>query len=347
MVAADLYRLAFSAVIPLSLVLGFFQPVLLFGVVFMMGIGHTIGYPNLTALLGEVVPLEERPWVNGMLEMCMQFGLMAGAALCGLLYPMGGIGLIFLLDTATFLLSALLFLTMPAGEGGDAVPLEVSLAVDGSFAEGWNYLRSHPALMLYGVGALLPWVATMSFNTVLPGLVLTQLGGSSIEVGILDASYSVGGVLAGIAGALAMRYLGVPGSIYVILGLGLAGIAGLLEVSRLTSALVCTLAFGLGNSGFRVIHRTFVLLKVPNHVLGRILSLFAWGGLSASAIGMVLTGRFMDWFGVPSGVVILAVIQVTALTVMLGLGWKGFFRTPHSEPEAPGASKSSSLPQGL
>lgn len=347
LVAADLYRLVLVGSIPLALATDLFGSGLLFAVIFLLGFGHTVGYPALTALLGEVTPLEERPWVNGMLEICMQVGMMGGAALSGVLYSLGGVGLIYLLDGLTFLISAILFGTMPAWSGSQPPVVEEGEFL-GSFAEGWDYLLGRPLLMLYGFAALLPWVATMSFNTVLPGLVLAQLGGSSIEVGILDAGYSVGGVAAGILGAVALRSLGARWSMKLSLALGLLGIATLLLVSKLTSALLAALAFGLGNSSFRVVHRTFVLQRVPNHVLGRVLSLFAWAGLSGSAIGMVVAGRCMDWWGEVSGVGVLAVAQLLSLSILLVLGWRGFFappgaRTPHPD-QAGGASLDEGLP---
>ena len=332
MIGADLYRLLLGAVVPVALWAGVFTPGHLFVVVFLMGFGHTVGYPNLSAMVGEIAPIEERPWVNGLIEVCMQVGMMGGAAFSGLLYRQGGIGLVYLVDMATFLISALLFYTMPF-EPRDQDRALPGPAEESDFAAGWRYLWERPLLMVYGLAATLPWVATMAFNTVLPGLVYRRLHGGSLEVGILDAAYALGGVLAGLAGGVAMRGLGVRVGMLLTLTLGGVCMLQLTAVEGVAPAFPLALGFGLGNSSFRVIHRTFVLHKVPNRVLGRVLSFYAWAGISGSALGMLLAGRAMDTYGEAAGIRVLALAQGCALLFVAGLGARGFFMTEARRPE--------------
>lgn len=331
-VGADLYRVVLAAVVPVSIALGRFTPGVLFLVVFLMGFGHTVGFPNLSALVAQIVPIDERPAMSGLVETSMQVGMMGGAALSGLLYHSGGIGLVYTVDVASFLVSAVLFSRMhfePLEDGRtvDAQP------GDSEFAAGWRYLRERPLLVVYGVAITLPWVATMCLNTVLPGLVRARLAGGPVEVGVIDAAYSLGGVVAGVAGGVGARALGVPLGMAVALSLGAAGILGLGQIESLSPALPLALAFGLGNSAFRVIHRTFVLYEVPNQVLGRVLSLFAWAGISGAAIGMLLTGRAMDLWGERAGLTILAGVQLTGLFLLGYLRWRGFLETPWGREE--------------
>ena len=327
MVGADLYRVLLAGVVPASIVLGRFTPGVLFLVVFLMGFGHTIGFPNLSALVAQIVPMDERPAMNGLVETSMQVGMMGGAALSGLLYHHGGIGLVYTVDLATFLISAVLFARMQFEPVDDGRRVDTEPG-DSDFAAGWRYLRDRPLLVVYGVAITLPWVATMCLNTVLPGLVRARLAGGPVEVGIIDAAYSLGGVVAGIAGGVAARAVGVPVGMGLALGLGVVGILGMGAATKLLPVLPLALGFGLGNSAFRVIHRTFVLHEVPNQVLGRVLSFFAWAGISGAAIGMLLTGRAMDLWGERAGLAILAGAQLTGLFLLGYLRWKGFLHTP-------------------
>jgi MFS family permease len=326
-VGADLYRVFLAGVVPASIVLGRFSPGVLFLVVFLMGFGHTVGFPNLSAMVAQIVPIDERPAMNGLIETSMQVGMMGGAALSGLLYDQGGIGLVYTVDLATFVVSALLFSRMDFEPLDDGREVD-SLPGDSEFAAGWRYLRERPLLMVYGVAITLPWVATMSLNTVLPGLVRARMAGGPVEVGVLDAAYSLGGVVAGVLGGMAARSMGVPLGMGLALGLGVLAIGSLGAVSRLAPALPLAMAFGLGNSAFRVIHRTFVLHEVPNRVLGRVLSFFAWAGISGAAIGMLLTGRAMDHWGERAGLAVLVGAQATGLFLVGYLRWRGFLRTP-------------------
>lgn len=322
MIGADSYRMLLALVVPLAFFTGVFEPWVLYTVVFLMGFGHTVGYPNLSAMIPEIVPESKRHWVNGVSETCMQVGMMSGAALSGWIYRAGGVQLVYLVDAGTYLFSALAFWTMPAFASRTRPRMT---SASEAFREGYLYLKQNREVAVYGVAITLPWVATMAFNTVLPGYVNRVLHYDSLGVGLIDAAYSCGGILAGFFGGWMYSRFGPSRSMLATLTLSFLAVVTLAPQSGIGPVVPLAFLFGFGNSCFRVQHRTFVQRKVPDYVLGRVLSFFAWAGISFSAIGMLSVGRSMDVFGERSGIYFLGLFQIVGLGLVYVLDRDGFF----------------------
>jgi hypothetical protein len=92
-----------------------FSVALLYGVALVQGTITIFQSPASEATLSLMIPAEKRDRINGLRQMLFPFAGIVAPALTGLLYATGGIGAVFAVDLATFVIaaSALLFMQIP------------------------------------------------------------------------------------------------------------------------------------------------------------------------------------------------------------------------------------------
>ena len=115
----------------------------LYVLTFLVGIGHSIFWPSITALLQEVIRRDQLAAASGLVEVTWQAGSLTGAALGGPILVRFGLGTAFAIDAATYAISALALLALHHRPAPAEGPHESGLAMARA---GLTYLRRHPAL---------------------------------------------------------------------------------------------------------------------------------------------------------------------------------------------------------
>lgn len=241
-----------------------------------------------------------------------------GPPLGGVLFALA-IGLPFALDSMTFLVAAALIASLggsfrPAGDGTTTERRSLRAEV----ADGVRWLRGHRLLrtlaLLLGVlnGANLMGMATLVL------LAQDELGVSERAFGLFLAGMAVGSVVGGLLGPRIARRLGASRSLRLTAFVdGLAPIAVGLTSSPVVAAAALSVAGGFGTV-WNVITVSLRQQLVPDHLLGRVNSVYRFLGWGMMPIGALAGGFLADAFGLRVPWLVAGGLVLTALA----LAWR-------------------------
>jgi MFS family permease len=288
-------------------------------------------YPARNAILPDIVSGRELGSANALSGATWSAMLAIGAALGGLVAGSWGIYPSFVVDSASFLISASFIARVryPAVPGleGRGGGVRASLQ---QYANGLRYLRRNldtfaVATLKGAMGLVISGALQVSEVTIAEQVFAIGQGGST-SIGLL---YAAGGVGAGLGPIIARRLVGDREAglrAALLTGFLLAGI-GLAIASSLVSLPVVLLAIlieALGTGAIWVLSTQLLLQMVPGGVRGRVFSVeFAMSTL-ATAIGSATAGWALDATALGIGGLLRAMAVATLVPAALWGGWLAF-----------------------
>ncbi|SCG16900.1 Predicted arabinose efflux permease, MFS family [Micromonospora echinofusca] len=214
---------------------------------------------------------------------------LAGAPLGGALYALVGFDGLVLIDSATYLLSAVLIFGMGrlrvADNGRQPDTSSWLAAFWEQVREGLAFLFRHSVLRATLIVSSLFLSANAALNVLLVPYVLDVLGGDAGDVGVLMAA--LGG------GFLASAYVGNVLSRSGLLRLSFTGclaaitlcFAGLFLIHHFVAALVFIALAGLPGGALLMLVQVQVQRQTPDRQLGRVGSAFSAAEMAATVVG--------------------------------------------------------------
>ncbi len=300
---------------------------------FGLGLAMAFSIPSSTSLLPHVVPPERLQAANGMLLGLRQLTMFAGPLLAGgLIAAFGegraervsdsrGLGTAFLLDAASFALSAFtlsrvrtLALTNPTGaSAGQAVWDSVKQGLRWC----WNDRDLRTCFLYWSAVALL---ISGPIQVALPVLASHLPGASAAGFGLLMGAHGAGTllgmVMASARPSMRARNLGttlllvdgVVGLLFIPMGL----------ITALWQGAGLLLAIGMLSGFMHVAVFTWIQRRVPPAMLGRAMSIFMFIFMGLAPISAAVTGWLMrgaqlaQVFAVSGGCLVVAVLVALA-----------------------------------
>jgi MFS family permease len=335
MIATDLARAAVIATIPLLAAMDQLSVGWVYVVAFLSAT-LTIAFDAAEfAAIPSLVPSDDLVTANGRVQASYSAAQIAGPLLAGLLITLAPIQQVLWVDAASFLVSAgtlVLIRTAfnaawPEGEQRRAIRREV--------VEGLRYVLGHP--ILRNISAMMALINLVSASVYAQLVVFAkrQLDASDSQVALLYAAGSAGVVLLSLAAGPVRRRL----------SFSLAALGALVVDGLLTMVLAGTrwywAALGLwaAISGlgifFNINTASLRQQIVPNHLLGRVMSIAGVLAWSAIPVGALAGGWAVERTGSVALVygVIGALVAVLALAFSFGpLGHADRY-LPASQPE--------------
>jgi MFS family permease len=296
--------------------------------VVVYGLGQALFQPAFTAIVPEVVPREELLQANALRELMEPLGMrFLGPALGGALIALFGVGTAFLVDAATFAVSALVVLGIrrrppPRPERG-------SMWRD--LSEGYAYVRAHAWLWGTLVGAALFLLITYGpFEVLLPYIIRNDLDGDAATFGTVLACGGAGSIL----GALVLSRTGLPRrkvtlmwsawTVGIVLDIGFA-IAG----AAWQMCAIAFISFGLGTVGM-IVWNTLMTTLVPPEMLGRVSSFDWFVSIGLTPLSFAITGPIAELLGARTTLAVAGVLG----TATAGFLFLPGMRDPEREPLA-------------
>ncbi|MGC5334052.1 MFS transporter [Micromonospora sp. DT62] len=214
---------------------------------------------------------------------------LAGAPLGGALYALVGFDGLVLIDSATYLLSAVLIFGMGplrvADNGREPDTSSWLAAFWEQVREGLAFLFRHSVLRATLLVSSLFLSANAALNVLLVPYVLDVLGGDAGDVGVLMAALG-GGFL---ASAYAGNVLSRSGLLWLSFTGCLAAItlcfAGLFLIHHFVAALVFIALAGLPGGALLMLVQVQVQRQTPDRQLGRVGSAFSAAEMAATVVG--------------------------------------------------------------
>ena len=317
MIATDLARAAVIATIPLLAAVDALTVGWVYAVAFASAT-LTIAFDAAEfAAIPSLVPSDDDlVAANGRVQASYSAAQIAGPLLAGLLVTVAPVQQVLWVDAASFLLSAgaLLLIGTAFNAPRDTEPRR---AIRQEVAEGLRYVLGHPVLR--NISAMMALINLVG-ATVYAQLVVFakhQLDASDSRVALLFSAGSVGVVVLSLAAGPLRRRLS-----FSVAALGALFLDGLLTVAlAATSGYWVAVALWAAISGLGVFFNiNTVSLRqqiVPNHLLGRVISIAGVLAWSAIPLGALAGG----WAVERTGSVALVYGVIGALVALLALAF--------------------------
>ncbi len=322
MIAVDLLRTLMILLIPLLYMIGALTLDRLYILVFINAIVSTIFGPALASAVPLIAPKDRLTAANALMQTTTNVGLLVGPAISGIGIALIGAQNVLYVDAATFLLSA--FCLMP-------IRMHETLDLAGK-GKGWTEGVAHDLLagfrfvfveqktvMLLMLTATLYSVGVSAFVFLLPVFAKDVLAVGPVELGWLWSSLGVGMLMASL-GLASIRQGDVSRRLRIISGaLAVGGCAvGLLGFLQAPLAAGAVLAvIGGSTAMFTPLVWTMLQELTPTHLLGRVFTSFATGGMASSMAGMAGFGWAADTIGPAAS---LGGISLILLTTAIAAG---------------------------
>jgi MFS family permease len=253
--------------------------------------------PGRHALTFQMVGREELPNAVALNASLFNASRVVGPAAAGVIIAAFGVGVCFALNTVSFL-AVLTSLALMRKE--ELVPLdrpERHPPWITSIREGLGYAKRSPRVRL--VLAMTTVVSTVGFNfhVLVPVLASDTLNAGPRTFGILSAAFGAGAL----AGALLAAAIGRASWKGLIAGVGGFSVS-LLALAPLDTVVACTVllfvvgvCFTLWTSN----SQSLLQLAAPDHLRGRVLSLWLFAFAGLAPLGGLLAGWLSDVGGTP------------------------------------------------
>lgn len=187
LIAADVFRGATLATIPIAYQLGQLSMPVLYGFAVALGVGGVVYNSSYPSFFVRLVPKTQFIAANSVLSTTMSIAALAGPASAGLLIQAISAPNALIVDAATFLLSAMAILTVRAQTGRaadghvDAPAVEPYLL---RLRSGLSYLRGHAYLRASLMASTMMNIAGFAIQAVLILYAVRHLHMSAGQIGI-------------------------------------------------------------------------------------------------------------------------------------------------------------------
>ena len=309
LVASDLAR----AVLVLGLVFARDLPTI-YVLVFFMGLARTIFNPAVRAAFPSVVGAGDLTRANALIGGTFSVSETVGPALGGLLVATTGVEAAFVLDAATYLISAALLSLVPMSRPRRE---EEDAGFGEDLRSGFAYLASSRVPLAIVLGAFLT-VLTVNF-TIPAEIFLARRtfdagnAGYGLLVGLYGGGMVLGSVLMVALGdrvkLLPLYFIAVFSMALALVGTGLA--------PTFTLALGALMVVGLANGIENVTTDTILQNMVPDAFLGRVFSVRFLGFSVGEILAYGMGGAIVDTSGAPFVYLLAGVATAAAGLIIL------------------------------
>jgi MFS family permease len=247
----------------------------------------TFDQPARQALIPAMVPREQLPQAIALLNPSRELAILVGPALAGVLIAVGGPGLVYALDAATYavLVVVLAMIRIERVSGGGE-----RRSVIASIVEGAAYVRSRPLIYTL-MGLDLSATVFSAYRVLLPALALDILHVGPQGYGLLSSAPSAGALLATYT---IFRVVGKSRRLgrVLLVSLALYGVSAILlaQAPVFGLALLAALLLGAFDAMATTIRHAAVQIETPDELRGRVSAFYQMSSRGGPAIGDVVVG---------------------------------------------------------
>jgi MFS family permease len=282
----------------------------IYALAFGLALGGVFHGPVSQSLVPAVVPERILGRANALTWSSVQSSHVLGAALGGAAIALVGASGAFLLNAATFLLSALLLLRVP--EPTDAGSTKRTTRLRSEARHGLEFIRGDRFIVQLMVVQLLAVLSVGGTGALLVVLARRQLGVDEADFGLLVAAIGVGAVIGPLLFGRLVDRIDSPVLVFIpYLVRGLID-AALAFVTGLWVPITLLLLYGINTSTGGVAYTTLLQRRVPADLRGRVFSAFNVVWQAGRLASLALAGILADVVSVQAVYVIAGVLLVLA-----------------------------------
>jgi MFS family permease len=319
LIVSDLGRAVALAAIPAAVLWGGLRMWLLLLVSFVVGSFGTVFSVAYQSFLPSVVPRKSLVEGNSKLQTTAAVAQVAGPGLGGALVQLFTAPLVILIDSVSFLISAILLATMRVDEALPASSRGTTRrhGILHELSVGWKQLYKHPLLRaISGSSAILAFFFGVQ-QTVFVLYLVQALHLEAFMIGAILAVGSIGGIVgAMVAGVLSSRHLGstlIVALLVNAIGAVLLGLAS--GVAAIAVLIVGQVLIGVSFPLYFINQTSLRQAIAPPEYLGRITAAFAMTSWGIVPVGALVGGV------VPSLVGLQATLVIGGVGKLFAVGW--------------------------
>ncbi len=286
----------------------------------LLGAVNAIDMPTRQAFAVEMVGREDITNVVGLNSAVFNASRIVGPAIAGVLIGAFDISIAFLVNGISYVAAIAAYLVMRDSEMRE-VPVTVRPtsvgAVMENVAEGARYVRQTPIVLLAVAVVGLAATFGMNFQVLIPPLADSILNVGPSGFGFLMAASGIGSTIAALAVAF-QRTVGPGPIVYGAIALGLGSIVLAVSTSFALSLLAMFIS-GAGALAMAVTANTTIQMSVPDHLRGRVMSVYTTVFAGSVPAGGLLMGWLASAWSVPGALMVGAL--VTLAIGLASLGW--------------------------
>ncbi len=302
MMTSDLLRAAVQATLAVLLLTGTAHVWELGAGAAFYGIAQAFFGPASTGLLPETVDTEQIQAANSLMSFGEEFSRVGGPAIAGVLVAAFGPGLVFAVDAASFLVSAISLVKLKLGRR--KIPARRSLRSD--LATGWREMKVRPWYWLTLIAHALWNFAIPALWVLGPVIATRHLGGPS-DWGAIVACWAVGSVTGGL---VSLRVKLRRPLVAANLALALTALP-VLALAQPQPTWVVGIAAAVGGVGLVFLNTVWISTMqqlIPDEVRSRV-DAYDWLiSLAVMPIGFAVIGPAASRFGTTAAMVGAAVL---------------------------------------
>ncbi len=310
-IAADVGRAMIVAILPFvlprSIPLGF---VLLI----VMNFGTVFFRTAVFALIPSVVPREDLATANALFQTTQRIAEIVGGVLGGVIVAVAGYHLVFYLDAASFLISAVCVAMIPiAWRAGLGTARARELTVE--IREGLEYIWHTPLHRVMGLLAIAGYM-TLAFDALMSPMVIKTAGLSVVAYGVINSMLGAGKLFtAATLTGTGWQWANVP---FVVAMFLLTSLAVILFGATAFYPMLLAAAFlyGAGNIASNIANATLSLGNVPSALAGRLMASRQVFIAATTLAGMLVFGLIGDLAGPPVALIALGLTSGVGVAVV-------------------------------
>ena len=331
LIGAQVSMMVLAAILAFLVIANLVQVWMIVVLAFLLGIANAVDMPVRQSFAVELVGREDVGAAVALNSAMFNGARVVGPAAAGLAIGAFGMAAAFVLNAMSFLAVIIGLYLIDERElkigARIARPTSVSAVVE-NLAEGLRYVRRTPVVLLAVVVVGVVATVGMNFTVLIPAFAQHELGSDATGFGFLMAASGVGSLLA----ALRLVFGGRPRPVRLAIGALILGVASVaLAASRVFPlSLALMVVIGFGSILMAATGNTTIQLAVPDHLRGRVMSVYTTVFSASVPIGGLAMGAVASGFGAS-----VAIALGGAMTVAVGLGalaWgrQGAFAVPEA-----------------
>jgi MFS family permease len=313
MIAGDLLRLVSILIIGVLTLTGNVTIPILLGLVVFYGSGQALFGPAFSSIIPSIVPEDVLVEANSVGQVVRPLAMTIIGPILGGLLLLLGTGWAFIFDAISFGVSALCIALMHARRPPDEGPHEPLIP---QIKEGIGYVRSETWILVALVSATVSLFCVWGpWETLMPLVITRDLSGSGVDLAFVFAAGGLGSVLVGVLaaqrGSLGRRPIT---TMYLAWALGMLMTAGFGLITAVWQGLFIAFVAEGSISLLIVIWYTAIQRLVPDHYLGRVMSLDWMISIAGLPLSFAVVGPLANWIGTDE-TLILAGVLGAAVTI--------------------------------
>ncbi|MGC4813639.1 MFS transporter [Micromonospora sp. DT228] len=310
LVGADLARVAIVlAMIPAS-----HHAALLLVLIFLEGLGKAVFETARMAAIPKVVGNHSLPAAIGLFQSTVQTLNLVGPLIGGLLIATTGVRWSFIIDAATFVVSALLL--------GNLAVLRNASVVATPAGQYWQSLRDGirralgiPTLRIVAWMMVPAMIAFGVFTTNVNTQLLVAFGLGAFDFGLATAMLGAGAILGAFFGPVLVKRVPLADLLAAAVALFAVSLVLLWPIDHFRFgglAVICAWCAlaGMGMSLVQVPVANILLRDLPDDLRGRGIALLNALMVNFTIIGVLLGGAAANWLGIAASIIVTGVILI-------------------------------------